>query len=754
LDLPVLFTTRKLAEKQLASAVFDTYSGLFSGHLGGDRVALPDGMALLGDLSGLARPGPGSISPSQRYRDVERRARNGRSRVQTKALHRAYVALRKHSVVQMHGAVGSGVSTSLKILADHLRLDGSEFYHPPVSIDLRNAHSLEEVHRIACLQVDLAENSLASLITKHTIGFCIDGGDANPELLRELIEQVTLVEGQLRSRFVFGLEEPYGLPGSVSIGLNRLEKHEMRLILRSEVGSRVATQYEPALAIAHPSPGGIYAIVQNIAAGFSPDRVCEILEAGETHSAVADKILSTARLRPLAQVVAVLGSHFPMEIARAILERQLRDQGDSMPIDRFGPLAHEFDRLGVWSEASQHGVDHSYYRLDRSGTYYSVNPGMLEQLRKRTPIADLGDYAGFEDRVADVVLHWLGSPNFPTIAADGAWLTSVAKAMMEWGQIDELSTMASRLVESRMLPSGQSVMPLRINGDPTDVRELLDVLRRATDRTATEWADADMQWLHERCLLFYAETCYKLNEIDAAIDEFGMQVELPGASGNLLVRAHRALGQIAYRAADYVEAKTQFDLAAEQTDVLPRFIVTLNLERSKLELRRGDARDARLRLTTAESLLAADSSAARDKIALERGNVDRLEQDYRAAFERYRALVENERCNPTTRATAAYYLVMIATDRRLLGFNDPVAVAEATSVLDSLVALNRGHELIGILSSCSELLVAASRGATPPQGFDVEMRSVAARMTRGRRLDLLREFQHALEAGASYYVVP
>jgi tetratricopeptide (TPR) repeat protein len=313
--------------------------------------------------------------------------------------------------------------------------------------------------------------------------------------------------------------------------------------------------------------------------------------------------------------------------------------------------------------------------------------------------------------------------------------------------------MASSLMESRRMPNGETMVPLRVNADPTELRELLEELRKATDVTRLRTGDPDGQWLHERCLLFYAETCYKQNDIDAAIAEFAKQIELEDASDNLFLRAQRALGQIAFRAADYDEARRRFELAATRVPgALPRFERTLSLERAKLDLRLGDAVLAGRLLDKASPPSGAREGILSAKAKLERAHIDRLAENYLLALSAYQAVMRDEGAPAAERATAAYHVVVTTTDPLLLGLRDSDATDEAIDCLDLLVKAHPGHELIGITSSFATLIRDSPRGMPRGQDFDVELRSIEARLRRGRRIDLLAEFMHALSHGAEFYI--
>lgn len=727
-----VYTVEKLGKKSLRRAINGVYRELFAlgspGLLGLDETGGVFGAVLSASGGRLSAASVGKLTYSEGFEKFRRRARGSRYRVHSSDLHKAVRALRRKNVVQLHGPKGSGVSTSLLILADYLQFNETDPRQQSVHIPLHQFSTLEQVRSHVCDQLGVEANSMFTLLTQHTIAFCVDvGGSETDEIYEDLMVELEIARSQLQSTLTLGVEKRRTVPDCEGVAISPLTREEKFDLLVGLIGRRKAELRSAGLAACR-YPSEIY----DLAALAEWERGVSHSQPGGIATLVREAASEDEfEFHPLLRAATVFGQHTPFSVFREVVEAHLETAGDEASYLTSGRLIHRAQASGLLSTSSAGESEARRYSVNSSKMYLSLSRGLPDVLGSIYEDELHSPDLPFVEAVARATRSWLRG-NFPTIAADAGWLTAVSEWLERWARYRDLAEMADLLVNPRGDDTGVRSVPLRSTGGVTDIRNLLRRFELATKHEGRVE-------LHERVRLFYAETCYKLDEVDLAIREFGALAADPESSSALKFRAHRALGQVALRSADYDEAEVQFANAQAYRDAAnAEDSVTLACELVKLSLRRGDLAAAIVGLRSARAALSKlDSPRMACEVGLASAHVERFRGEFDSAKGLYRQIAVDRRASAIVRAAGAYWSAVVSDDR-----------STESEVMQELLSQYPGELLVGVYSSALDLLGDQSaEGGARNSGRE----SLAARLTRAKQGDLWLELKHATDIGPGYY---
>jgi tetratricopeptide (TPR) repeat protein len=741
--IPCIHSTRHMTEEVLADSLFKIYEHLFSGWGEGwtERFALH---SLTPSNVDVVTPELGVVRMKPIFDDMLQRAHSSRSRVHGVTLRAAYRTLRQRGRLAIRGPVGSGVSTSVRILSDYLAVDTS-LHHKSIVIDLPSFRTVEQILAYCSSELNVRATSFIDLISLHSIGVCIDAADANDRLRIELVQQIEQAGDDAMSKFVFGIStfpgvQPLNVSGAEAIDLPSLTFEELFTVLISELGKDEAKKFRAALASAPPSPAGVYLLASLAKTGLRPPQVISLMD-NDNGAAILESIVDSAASRPhllpALRTIAVLGDHFPLDVLRSITEDELMAENDDEYFLTSARRINDLMDRGIITHSDLSDVSEPLrYSLGVSYGYVALARGMPDALIARFPTAAAIVDVDFVKRFSATILAWIKAHPV-IISRDVLWLTGAVSLLLHAGDADAIENIALSLVDVHSKRDGEREGKLHARGNPKDLRDLLKLLREATKKT-------DSPGLRDRVATFLAETFYKMNECGEAEREYEGLVKATDTSATTRATSLRALGKIAFRRAQYDKAAEYFARSDGQTDNSGEQAQLL-VELARLNLRRGDTVTARTYLDAAREQDPDDTTWAR--LLIEEGNLARLNRDFNGAATRYGNALSKAGERAAESAISLFWICMLEEHLTTPRPEGVPTAGECRTRLENLVPANPGNDLVGVLASFLTYREGASTTAN-----STRIAEIRARLNSSERLDLWHELDWAIINGPDFYV--
>jgi len=450
--------------------------------------------------------------------------------------------------VAVSGPPRSGVSTLLRACSDYF---GWLSRYGPYYVDARQ---------------QLRDEDLTPELTNPDGWVVIDHFSEASATIREAVLGALGQSPADRPRILLGSQAPPETDRIEGIALSPLTDGEAEDWLRRELG-RSAEEWTWLVEAVEAWPGRLQSLLPRMLSGASRDEILALLAEGDPESSLkptVDALWSNPQMRTALCCFAAYPMS-PRTLAKKAWVSALRVADDIAADESFSQILVSLNRRGLIR------IPEVIVRTGSITTYVAPEPDAAAIIRRRrvgmlTP-AQL-------TRIREVMLQGLEEAHLTgALDANGDWLwvTYLLMACKETGAQEDRALAA-------IYPHLDRGGDMLRGGDAAKQRMIVDAAFDVA-RHIGSWDKA------AQLALVRGQMRYQTGNLLEAEKEFRKILRMPVSSSRKL-QAHRALGQVAYRRADYAGALRCYARAQRHAGEADAFVVTTLLQESGKALSR------------------------------------------------------------------------------------------------------------------------------------------------------------------------